>query len=94
MVTAIIKEKQIAETITGDAAIAIAISEELNDTSNVEIIIIGDISPMQAASILGCVIAEILKDFANDAEIPEPVLSAVFARRFLKKREENDETAI
>lgn len=88
MITAIIEtEDGKIRTVKGDAVIAIALSEITDDTSGVEVGITGDIRPMQTARAFGSVVAEMLKDFANDADIPEPILSAAFLKQFLKRRE-------
>ena len=79
----------------GDAVIAIAIGEITDNESGVSIAITGTMRPIHTANALGDAMTDILKEIANDSNVPESVLSVLFLKQFLKMRGRgSDETAI
>lgn len=88
MVKATIEKDEKIETMAGDAIITVAISEITEKMHEVKINITGKMRGVQIADTIGDATAKILKEIADESDIPEIVLSEVFLGRFFRSRKE------
>lgn len=84
MVTVTIEKDEKIETMAGDAIITVAISEITEKMHEVTINITGKMRGVQIADTIGDATAKILKEIADESDIPEIVLQEVFLGRFLE----------